>query len=239
MKGERARKPLPVRRFVRYKGGAYCWVLWDGGLPGKSALKVKKQSMKNILPITMLGAFAVLLSTVRCDASEIAPAQGVATLANAAPSNIPKSMRVRVTYYVSDPKWGSQISSDPKGSAIAGRTAAVDPEIFPYGSVIHLPLIGEVVAEDTGTDVKSRKASRRHNDIPVIDVFVSNEEEAEKLAREMPEVMLARVLFTPQQRNPPPRTERKTPVVPAKIVPRTPAVLEPLKIRFKVDPDMA
>ncbi len=104
-----------------------------------------------------------------------------------------RKILVRVTYYGPDAKWGNQIASTTKRRAEQGRTAAVDPSLIPYGSVIHLPGIGQLVAEDTGTDVIARKASESHGNIPVIDVYVEEPAEAEKLSREMPETMMVTI----------------------------------------------
>ena len=141
----------------------------------------------------MKGFFLTLGLVVALGFAGVAKAADEATT-RAEQSLSSKKMLVRVTYYGPDAKYGTSISSTTKRKASQGRTAAVDPDIIPYGSIIHLPGIGKLVAEDTGTDVKNRKASADHGGIPVIDVYVGDEDEAEKLSREMPETMVVTIL---------------------------------------------
>jgi len=157
-----------------------------------------KATLLSIGLATLLGGF----TTVATAADE--------TDASAQQSLSSKKMLVRVTYYGPDAKWGNAISSTTKRRAAQGRTAAVDPAVIPYDSIIHLPGIGKLVAEDTGTDVKNRKASSGHGNIPVIDVYVGSEDEAEKLSREMPETMVVTILTGKQQSEE--KTEQKSKV---------------------------
>lgn len=101
-------------------------------------------------------------------------------------------MTARVTFYTAQEVGGSLTSTGRK--PIEGRTCAVDPRLIPYGSSVFIPALAPVMggcyvfhAEDTGRDVKSRKASKRwgRNDI-VIDVFVSSKKKALHLARTVP-----------------------------------------------------
>lgn len=104
--------------------------------------------------------------------------------------------KVRVTYYSSNEVGGKTLSINPQGHPRKGRTVAVDPKVFPYGTLFLFPGNKLVIAEDTGTDVVRRKASRRHGKIPVLDVFAGDdEEEIQRLADSMPEVMTVKVIY--------------------------------------------
>ena len=66
---------------------------------------------------------------------------------------------------------------------------AVDPKVIPYGSVISVPGVGELLAVDTGSAVVSRRAARaagrttaQRNAI-VIDVFCSSRSKARALIK--------------------------------------------------------
>jgi len=102
---------------------------------------------------------------------------------------IPKT--ARVTYYW--PGGGGQVGTKTSTGkrAICGKSAAVDPKIIPYGSEIHIPTMNKVViAVDTGSAVKSRKASKAHgrNDI-VIDIFCNSKAEAMRRIKKYPMFM--------------------------------------------------
>ena len=115
---------------------------------------------------------------------------GVAVSKPSAQLSTQNRKQVRVTYYwAGEDRFGSKTSTG--GRAIPLKTCAVDPKLFKYGSQIHIPSLNKtLIANDTGTAVKSRKAAKRSGkDVPVIDVFVSNRKEAEKLARTRPKFM--------------------------------------------------
>ncbi len=109
-------------------------------------------------------------------------------------------MTVRVTVY-----WKDGIGTDywtGKGVSSTGRrlinkqSAAVDPDVIPYGSRIILPEVGkELLAIDTGGDVKKRTAAKKlGRDVPVVDIFFEDRDEALKFARNNPLFMEAFIL---------------------------------------------
>jgi 3D (Asp-Asp-Asp) domain-containing protein len=97
-----------------------------------------------------------------------------------------KKVRVRLTFYSGkDDQWGDRVAWKDKLLAKRGRTAAADPLIFPYGTWINIPGFGKHRVEDTGSAVKSRKAS--YGKDPVIDLYVGDEKEVMRLAAITPE----------------------------------------------------
>ena len=89
----------------------------------------------------------------------------------------PKKIKVRITgYWPGEDEWSSRYQSSTGTRLRAGRHCAVDPDIIPLGRKIRL--IGtawEWKAVDTGTAVKSKKASR--GKLPVVDVFAASEKQ--------------------------------------------------------------
>ena len=89
----------------------------------------------------------------------------------------PKKIKVRITgYWPGEDEWSSRYQSSTGTRLRAGRHCAVDPDIIPMGRKIRL--IGtawEWKAVDTGTAVKSKKASR--GKLPVVDVFADSEKQ--------------------------------------------------------------
>ena len=86
-----------------------------------------------------------------------------------------KKMKVRITgYWPGEDEWSSRFQSSTGTRLRAGRHCAVDPDIIPLWSKIKI-MNGkrEWVAVDTGTAVKSKKASG--GKLPVIDVFAASE----------------------------------------------------------------
>ena len=87
----------------------------------------------------------------------------------------PKKIKVRITgYWPGEDEWSSRYQSSTGTRLRAGRHCAVDPNIIPLGRKIRL--IGtawEWKAVDTGSAVKSKKASR--GKLPVVDVFAASE----------------------------------------------------------------
>jgi 3D (Asp-Asp-Asp) domain-containing protein len=64
-----------------------------------------------------------------------------------------------------------------------GFSVAVDPEVFPYGSILEIEGVGRRVAKDTGTDVVNRVAStKRGVDFPVVDIYFENRADAQAFA---------------------------------------------------------
>lgn len=80
----------------------------------------------------------------------------------------------RVTYY-----WDGNITAIGS-KLINNKTIAVDPKIIRYGSRIFIPAMNKTfVAEDTGSAVKSRLASRKNGRTNiVVDIYCKNKKEA-------------------------------------------------------------
>ncbi|NDD55030.1 hypothetical protein EBZ39_14405 [bacterium] len=102
-----------------------------------------------------------------------------------------KRMKVRITgYWPGEDEWSSRYQSSTGTRLRAGRHCAVDPDIIPLWSKIKI-LNGkrEWVAVDTGTAVKSKKASG--GKLPVIDVFASSEKQFN--AMRLPKVAMVEI----------------------------------------------
>lgn len=88
-----------------------------------------------------------------------------------------KKIKVRITgYWPGEDEWSSRFQSSTGTRLRAGRHCAVDPDIIPLWSKIRV--MGgkrEWVAVDTGTAVKSKKASG--GKLPVIDIFAASEKQ--------------------------------------------------------------
>lgn len=97
----------------------------------------------------------------------------------------------RITYYWPGESGQNGRQTSTGNTARGNKTVAVDPKIIPYNSNIHIPRMEKVfVAHDTGSAVKSRKASKKlgKNNI-VIDVFCENKYEAYKKIKKYPMFM--------------------------------------------------
>jgi len=95
-------------------------------------------------------------------------------------------IRVRLTFYSGqDDQWGDRVAWNQVARAKKGRTVAADPTIFPYGTWLHIPGFGDMRVEDTGSAVKARVASQGRD--PVIDVYVAEESEVNRLSSSLPE----------------------------------------------------
>ncbi|MDD2709997.1 MAG: 3D domain-containing protein [Verrucomicrobiae bacterium] len=104
-----------------------------------------------------------------------------------------EKMRVRLTFYSpNDDGWGNQVAWPEVENATEGRTAAADPVILPFGTWIDVPGFGKRRIEDTGTAVKSRKASQGRE--PVVDLYVEDQEKMRHLSIETPDYMDISVL---------------------------------------------
>jgi 3D (Asp-Asp-Asp) domain-containing protein len=103
-----------------------------------------------------------------------------------------KKIKVRITgYWPGEDEWSSRYQSSTGTRLRAGRHCAVDPDIIPLWSRIRV--IGakrEWVAVDTGTAVKSKKASG--GKLPVIDVFAASEKQFN--AMRLPKVAMVEVI---------------------------------------------
>ena len=103
-----------------------------------------------------------------------------------------KKIKVRITgYWPGEDEWSSRFQSSTGTRLRAGRHCAVDPDIIPLWSKIKI-MNGkrEWVAVDTGTAVKSKKASG--GKLPVIDVFAASE--AQFNAMRLPKVATVEVI---------------------------------------------
>jgi 3D (Asp-Asp-Asp) domain-containing protein len=102
-----------------------------------------------------------------------------------------KKIKVRITgYWPGEDEWSSRYQSSTGTKLRAGRHCAVDPDIIPLWSKIRV--IGakrEWVAVDTGTAVKSKKASG--GKLPVIDVFAASEKQFN--AMRLPKVTMVEI----------------------------------------------
>jgi 3D (Asp-Asp-Asp) domain-containing protein len=96
-----------------------------------------------------------------------------------------QTYNARVTYY-----WDEcQTSTGAKPTV--NKTIAVDPKIIPYKSKVFIPKMGKTfLAQDTGSAVKSRTASRKlgKSNI-VVDIYCKNEKEAQSYIRKFPMFM--------------------------------------------------
>ena len=102
-----------------------------------------------------------------------------------------KKIKVRITgYWPGEDEWSSRFQSSTGTRLRAGRHCAVDPDIIPLWSKIKI-LNGkrEWVAVDTGTAVKSKKASG--GKLPVIDVFAASEKQFN--AMRLPKVAMVEI----------------------------------------------
>ena len=95
----------------------------------------------------------------------------------------------RVTYY-----WdGYKTATGAKPTV--NKTIAVDPKIIPYKSKVFIPKMGKTfLAQDTGSAVKSRKASRKlgKRNI-VVDIYCKSKKEALTYIRKYPMFMEIKV----------------------------------------------
>lgn len=96
----------------------------------------------------------------------------------------------RVTYY-----WdGYKTATGAKPTV--NKTIAVDPKIIPYKSKVFIPKMGKTfLAQDTGKDVRSRRASRKlgRSNI-VVDIYCKNKKEALIYIKKFPMFMEIEVM---------------------------------------------
>lgn len=101
-------------------------------------------------------------------------------------------VKARITFYSSDPKWGTQVACPNTDRAIEGVTVAAHPD-FDFGTVVEIPELEEVlgnrffVVQDRGSAVTAKKASKGKE--YVFDVFVQSRKKLAKLAKSLPEYM--------------------------------------------------
>ena len=120
----------------------------------------------------------------------LANSQGANVMIDLRPQ--PKKIKVRITgYWPGEDEWSSRYQSSTGTRLRAGRHCAVDPDIIPLWSKIRV--MGgkrEWVAVDTGTAVKSKKASG--GKLPVVDVFAASEKQFN--AMRLPKVAMVEVM---------------------------------------------
>ena len=112
-------------------------------------------------------------------------------LAHGANDN-PRRFKARITYYEPTAcRYGFATSTGRY--AVEGVTCAVDPRVIPYGSRVRVSDLKGVVgdgyflAQDTGSAVLSRKASRAWgSDAPVVDIFVKSDKRLRAVERGVP-----------------------------------------------------
>jgi 3D (Asp-Asp-Asp) domain-containing protein len=95
----------------------------------------------------------------------------------------------RVTYY-----WDEHQTSTGAKPTV-NKTIAVDPQIIPYKSKVFIPKMGKTfLAQDTGKDVRSRRASRKlgRSNI-VVDIYCENKKEAQSYIKKYPLFMEIKV----------------------------------------------
>lgn len=109
-----------------------------------------------------------------------------------------KSIEVCVTcYHANSDRWTRKGLTSSGLGLSSWKTCAVDPNVFPYGTKIFIPELNlTLVATDTGTDVKSKKASRLRGkpSAPVIDIYIASKSEFNKFKTNGPEFVTAIIL---------------------------------------------
>lgn len=107
-----------------------------------------------------------------------------------------KKIKARVTAYSAseDKRWRNKISTSTTKRAQEGETAAVNPKDIPYFSKIIIPSLRGVLgldgifkAEDTGSALKTRKASGGKT--PVIDIYLASRAKMNLFAKIVPEYL--------------------------------------------------
>lgn len=100
-------------------------------------------------------------------------------LPNKLPPKNKKTVRLTV-YWKAEDGWTRRGFTSTGGPLVSYETVAVDPKVFPYGSVIEIPSLGlKTVARDTGSAVVSKKAAKQMGrDVPVLDLYVEKRQDA-------------------------------------------------------------
>jgi 3D (Asp-Asp-Asp) domain-containing protein len=99
-------------------------------------------------------------------------------------TNIPQA---RITVYWKNSDSDTRQLKSSTGVRLHQGHVAVDPKVIPYGSTVKIKGWGEFVAVDTGSAVKSRKAAKAMGkDVPVVDVFFLDKDDALKAAENKP-----------------------------------------------------
>lgn len=103
------------------------------------------------------------------------------------PKTEKKTVRLTV-YWKTEDKWTNAGKTSTGGPLVSYETVAVDPKVFPYGSIIKIPALGlKTVARDTGRDVKSRKAAKKMGkNVPVVDLYIKDKKKALDFIKKTP-----------------------------------------------------
>lgn len=105
-----------------------------------------------------------------------------------------KEILVRVTVYHKNEDRQTRRGLTATNTKLINKgSVAVDPAIIPYFSTVKIPEAGiEAIANDTGSAVVSRKASRENGeDFPVIDLYFDKKKDAMYFADNNPMFMTA------------------------------------------------
>ena len=106
-----------------------------------------------------------------------------------------KKVMARLTTYSKNEKGGDRDTR--RGISSTGKpllneySAAIDPKLIPYNSKIIIPSLNmKLIAQDTGKDVRSRKASKKTGrNEPIVDIFFDREKDARIFANNNPKVV--------------------------------------------------
>lgn len=104
------------------------------------------------------------------------------------PQEKPKQ-QVRLTvYWKTEDKWTNAGKTSSGGPLVSYETVAVDPKVFPYGSVIKIPALGlKTVARDRGSAVIKRTAAlKMGKNVPVVDLYIRDKKEALDFIKKAP-----------------------------------------------------
>lgn len=100
-----------------------------------------------------------------------------------------QKQQVRLTvYWKTEDKWTNAGKTSTGGPLVSYETVAVDPKVFPYGSVIKIPSLGlKTVARDTGSAVVSKKAAKKMGkNVPVVDLYIKDKKKALDFIKKTP-----------------------------------------------------
>lgn len=83
-------------------------------------------------------------------------------------------------YWKAEDGWTRRGFTSTGGPLVSYETVAVDPKVFPYGSIIEIPSLKlKTVARDTGSAVVSKKAAKQMGrDCPVLDLYIEKRKDA-------------------------------------------------------------
>jgi 3D (Asp-Asp-Asp) domain-containing protein len=100
-----------------------------------------------------------------------------------------QKQQVRLTvYWKTEDKWTNAGKTSTGNPLVSYKTVAVDPKVFPYGSIIKIPALGlKTVAHDTGSAVVSKKAAKKMGkNVPVVDLYIRDKKEALDFIKKAP-----------------------------------------------------